>query len=40
MILFPDAAVWSLALPGGILACLLLGVTGLPFLCLRRLPPP
>ncbi|MBG3877180.1 hypothetical protein FVW20_09180 [Desulfovibrio oxamicus] len=34
MILFPDAAVWSLALPGGILACLLLGVTGLPFLCL------
>ncbi|MGJ3522392.1 hypothetical protein ACR4XJ_05095 [Nitratidesulfovibrio sp. D1] len=34
MILFPDAAVWSLALPGGILACLLLAVTGLPFLCL------
>jgi hypothetical protein len=34
MTLFPDAAVWSLALPGGILACLLLAVTGIPFLCL------
>lgn len=34
MSLFSDAAVWTLALPGGILTCLLLAVTGLPFLCL------
>lgn len=34
MTLFPDAAVWSLALPGGIMTCLLLAMTGIPFLCL------